>query len=371
MITCMVGLYFYYLQLTEGLTVTHLSDQVSWGVYIANFTFLVGVAGASVLLIFPVYFMNHRELKAVLLGGILISISAIIMSLLFIVVDLGRPDRFIHMLPYFGKLNFPKSVLAWDVIAINGYLLINLHVPGYILYQKYRGKKPESKFYVPMILLSIFWALALHTVTAFLYLGLGGRPYWNSAILAPRFLVSEFAGAPAIIILAFYALKHYAGMMVHENVFEFLKKIMMIFIPINLFLFFSEMFKEFYTDNAHSVSAKYLFFGIHGQGILRPYIWAGLIMSLLALFIILIPKLRNHKPSLIIGCIFTILGIWVEKGMGLIIPGFIPTPLGDLVEYSPSIHEFFISLGIWSFGILVFSMMSKVVIAIYKGELHE
>ena len=370
-IIALVGVIAYARQAEYGLIVANLSDQVSWGVYIANFTFLVGVAASAVLLVFPTYILHNKDTKQVVLIGELLAFSAVVMCLLFIIADLGRPDRVIHMLPFFGRLNFPVSVLAWDVVVLNGYLFLNLHVPGYLLYKKYKNEEPNKWLYVPFVLISVFWAVSIHTVTAFLYSGLGGRPFWNTAVLAPRFLVSAFAGGPAILMIVFALINAFTNFPVRDQIFDLLKKILMIFLPINLFLFGSEIFKEFYTDNAHTISMQYLFFGIHGHGMLRRYIWSSLILSIISLVIIFTPKLRSNQQVLLAGCFMTIVAIWIEKGMGLIIPGFIPTPLGDLVEYTPSLVEFFVSLGIWAFGALLFTILAKVAIAIQTGELRQ
>ena len=366
----LLGLYSYGVQFTQGFTVTNLSDQVSWGAYIANFTFLVGVAAAAVLLVVPSYLYKNKDIKKVVLLGEILAFVAIIMCLLFIVVDLGRPDRFSHILPFTGKLNFPQSILAWDVIVLNGYLFLNFFIPGYLLYMKYLGKEPNAKYYLPFVFISMVWAVSIHTVTAFLYSGLGGRPFWNAAILAPRFIVSAFAGGPALLMLIFQTSRRFTEMKIPESVFDYLKRIMTYTMLINLFLLGCEVFKEFYTDATHVLSARYLFFGILGHRMLVPYIWSAILMELFAISVLLTPKLRNNWKFMRVACVMAFVGIWVEKGMGLIVPGFIPTPLGDLVEYTPSKIEILVSLGIWSFGALLFTMMGKVVLAIETGELR-
>lgn len=367
----LIGAVAYLYQFQHGLIVTNLTDQVSWGAYIANFTFLVGVAAAAVLLVFPTYVLHREDVKDVVLLGELMAFSAITMCLMFILVDMGRPDRFTHVMPFLGRLNFPASVLAWDVVVLNGYLFLNLHVPGYLLYMTYKGQKPNKWLYIPFVFISIAWAVSIHTVTAFLYSGLGGRPYWNTAVLAPRFLVSAFAGGPAILILVFMLVSHFTKLKVRPQVFKLLKSIAMVFLPINMFLFGSEVYKEFYTDSVHTESMRYLFFGSHGHAMLKPYIWGSIVMSFVAMAIFYTPALRRNSKTLVVACVFAVLGIWIEKGMGLIIPGFIPTPLGDMVEYTPSIVEFFVSLGIWSFGALLFTILAKVAVAIQVGDLRE
>lgn len=363
------GLLSYYQQIDQGLMVTNLTDEVSWGAYIANFTFLVGVAAAAVLLVVPAYVYKNKAVKEVVLIGEILAFCAIVMCLLFIMVDMGRPDRFWHVIPYIGRLNFPQSILAWDVIVLNGYLLLNMHIPGYLLYKYYKGEKPKTKYYLPFVFVSIFWAVSIHTVTAFLYSGLGGRPFWNSAILAPRFLVSAFAAGPLLLILVFMAInKFYPDFKVKDAVFDLLKKIAQYAFPLNLFLLFCEVFKEFYTDSAHVASAEYLFLGLHGNWLLVPFMWTAVLFGIWTAVIFAIPKYRNDNRFLIPTCVVGFIGVWIEKGMGLIIPGFIPSPLGSIVEYTPSINEIFICLGIWAFGAMLFSVMAKVALGILTGK---
>ncbi len=364
------GVVAYMVQLKVGLGVTNLSNQVSWGAYIANFTFLVGVAAAAVLLVVPTYVYHREDIKEVVLIAELMAASAIVMCLAFVTVDLGRPERFLHMLPGFGHLNFPRSMLAWDVVVLTGYLILNLHVPGYLLYRMYQGRKPAKQLYLPFVFLSIAWAISIHTVTAFLYGGFGGRPFWNTAIMAPRFLVSAFASGPAILIIVFAVIHKFTDVEIKDSIFKFLRRVVAFTLPINFFLLGCELFKEFYTDTTHAASAKYLFWGLHGKGMLRPYIWGGLAMGILAMVVFLVPRLYNDRRWLIGGSVLCILGVWIEKGMGLIIPGFIPSPTGDIVEYTPSAIEFLVSLGIWALGAFLFTVMAKVALAIQYGKLR-
>jgi molybdopterin-containing oxidoreductase family membrane subunit len=361
-------------QTVAGFTITDMTDQVSWGIYIANFTFLVGLAAAAVMLVIPAYIYRNKEMRDVVLFGELLAIASIVMCLLFIMVDLGRPDRFWHMIPGLGKFNFPYSMLSWDFIVLWGYLLINLHICGYLLYTKYLGTHPTFLFYMPFVIISIVWAVSIHTVTAFLYVGLVGRPYWNTAIVAPRFLVSAFTAGPCILILAFQIIHRFANFRISERAVFLLRNIVTASLLINLFLLACEMFKEFYAMTAHSTSASYLFFGIEHHGkhydALTPWIWTAIAMESVAAIILVIPPVARKAAALNVACVLAVLGIWVEKGMGLVIPGFIPSPQGTIIEYTPSLTETLVSLGIWAFGILMFSWMLHLAIPIMTGEFH-
>ncbi len=364
----LVGLNAWATQVTSGMGVTNMSDHVSWGLYIANFTFMVGLAAGGVMMVIPAYLYHDDDMHDVVIIGELLAIAAIVMCIAFVVVDLGRPDRVWHMLPGIGKFHFPVSMLTWDVIVLNGYLLINLHICGYLLYQRYRGRKPNPKFYVPFVFLSIGWAISIHTVTAFLYQGLGGRPFWNTALLAPRFLTSAFVSGPAFILLALEAIRYLSKYKVGDGAIRILVNIMRVTILINLLMLASEVFTEFYTGGSHTAAARYLYFGLHGFNALVPWIWTSIVLTILAALLLLCPKVHKHPVMLITACCFAFAGIWIEKGMGLIIPGFIPSTLHEIVEYTPNGIEWRISAGIWAAGLMIYTLAIRVAMPIFSGE---
>ena len=363
-VVTLAGLHAYCHQLVHGLVTTGMTDQVSWGMYIANFTYLVGLAAAAAMLVIPVYVYRNMHLHDVVIFGELLAVSVIIMCLLFVMADLGRPDRFMHLL---WRFNFPISMLTWDVIALNGYLLLNLHICGYLIYCAYCGRKPSPVFYVPFVFVAIVWAISIHTVTAFLYVGLGGRPFWNSAIIAPRFLASAFAAGPAFIILTLQVVRQFTRHTVHNDALLTLRQIVQVAMIINMFLLACEVFTEFYTDSAHVASARYLYFGLHGKTTLVPWIWTAIGMNVAATVLLMLPASRGLK-LLNVACILSIVGIWIEKGMGLIVPAFVPTPLGEIVEYQPTIHETAVCLGIWAFGLLLYTIFVRVSVPVLAGE---
>ncbi|MDF1836654.1 MAG: polysulfide reductase NrfD [Planctomycetota bacterium] len=360
------GLNAYAQQLVDGLAVTGMTDQVSWGLYIANFTFLVGMAAAAVMLVIPVYIYGNKDLHDLVIFGELLAVAAITMCLMFVTVDLGRPDRFLHL---FQRFNFPGSMLAWDVIVLNGYLLLNVHICGYLIYCAYQGRRPTKKFYIPFVFLAIVWAVSIHTVTAFLYVGLGGRPFWNSAIIAPRFLASAFAAGPAFLIIALRVIGTQTSYKVPRGAIETLRKIVTVALAVNMFLLICEVFTEFYTDSAHGASAHYLFLGLHGYSGLVPWIWTAIALNTFALAVLFIGPLARSAGWQNLACLAMIVGIWIEKGMGLIVPAFIPTPLGEIVEYVPTRAETMVCLGIWAAGLLLFTIFVRVTIPVLSGRL--
>ncbi len=365
-----LGLVAYVHQFREGLIVTAMTDQVSWGAYIANFTFLVGMAAAAVMLVIPAYVYDNKPLKEVVIYGELLAIAAITMCILFVVVDLGRPDRMWHMLPGVGRLNFPWSVLAWDVIVLNVYLLLNGFLVLYTLYAKFVGRHTNKRVYIPVVFTAIVWAFSIHTVTAFLYSGLVARPYWNSAILAPRFLASAFSAGPCFMILALQIIRKNLNVPVRPEALKTLRQIVTVAALANLFLLGSEIFTEFYAASLHAASAHYLFFGLHGHSVLVPYIWSAIAAESIAVLIFIVPRLHSNPILLNVACCLTFVGVWVEKGMGLIIPGFVPSPLGEVVDYSPSFVEFAVSAGIWATGLLVYTLLVKIAAPVLLGKVR-
>ncbi len=365
---CLLGLNAYARQLAHGLIVTGMSDEVSWGVYIANFTVLVGVAAAAVMMVIPVYIYDNEELHDLVIFGELLAVAAILMCLAFVTVDLGRPDRFWHLIPGLGQLNFPASMLSWDVIVLNGYLLLNLHICGYLLYCRYQGRKPARWFYIPFVFVAIGWAVSIHTVTAFLYVGLGGRPFWNSSIVGPRFLASAFTAGPALIILALQIIRRITEYRITDKALLTLRSIVQVSMLINVFLLVNEVFKEFYSGNLHVASSRYLYLGLEGYHALVPWIWTAIAFNLAAMFLLVLPLSRSLR-WLNVTCVLCIVGIWIEKGMGLVVPGFIPTPLGQIVEYRPSLNETLVCIGIWAFGLLCYTVFLRMSVPILQGRL--
>ena len=365
-----LGVYAYAGQFAQGLTVTGMTDQVSWGLYIANFTFIVGLAAAAVMLVIPAYVYHNKDLHDVVILGELLAIASIVMCLLFVNVDLGRPDRFWHLLPPFGKFNFPISMLSWDVVVLLGYLVLNVHICGYLLYVNYRGENPKPLFYIPFVFIAIFWAISIHTVTAFLYVGLSGRPFWNAAIVAPRFIGSAFTAGPGFMFITFQIIRNYTNYRISDDALRLLRQIVTISLLINLFLVGCEAFKEFYAESTHASSARYLFFGLHGHDMLVPWIWFAIFIETIAAIIFITPPLARKWVFSNIACVFAIVGIWIEKGPGMVVSGFVPTPLGEIVEYFPTLAEAMICIGVWAFGILIYSWLVHLAIPILSGKVR-
>ena len=355
----MLGVFAYFVQINLGLAATNLSNIVSWGFYIANFTFLVGVAAAAVMIILPSYIYKDKDLHRVVIIGEVVAIGALVMCILFVFVDMGGPARAWHLIPGIGVFNWPSSLLTWDIIVLNGYLVLNLLVPAYILYCHYYHRQPNIKLYRPFVFISIFWAFGIHLVTAFLYQGLPARPFWNNPLMGPRFLASAFAAGPALIIVLLGIIDTATSYKIEAEIFNKLRRIIVVAAIINLIMLFSEIFKEFYLPTHHSLPAIYLYFGLKGHNSLVPWIWTAIAMNLAGTLTLAFNPGKNNPRILFPACILLFVGIWVEKGMGLIVPGLVPSPMGEVVSYAPTWVEIAITLGVLGLGVFIVSVLIR------------
>ncbi len=356
------GFYFYLRQLDYGLGITGMSRNISWGLYIAQFTFIVGVAASAVMVVLPYYLHNYKAFGKITILGEFLAIASVIMCILFVFVDLGQPFRVanIFLYPTFHSLMF------WDVIALSGYLVINVIITRVTLAAEQKSTAPP-RWIRPIIILSIPWAVSIHTVTAFLLSGLAGRPFWLTAILAPRFLASAFSAGPALLLLFTFIIKKLTKFDPGDEAIKKLSTIITYAMCVNVFFILMEFFTTLYGAIPEHVShLQYLYAGLDGKTRLVPWMWTSAVLSIVSLVLLLTPKFRKNNKTLIVACVMVFFSIWIDKGLGLIITGFIPTPFGDVVQYWPTIPEALISLSIWAIGIFLITIFYKITLEVRR-----
>jgi molybdopterin-containing oxidoreductase family membrane subunit len=359
-----VGLLAYLRQLDLGLSVTSLSRDVSWGLYIANFTFFVGVAASAVMLVIPYYLHNEKAFRKIIILGEFLAVAAVVVCITFIVVDLGQPSRVFNLFLYPS----PTSILFWDTVVLSGYLLLNLII-GWVTLDADSKELPPPAWTRPVIILSIPWAIGIHTVTAFIYAGLAARPFWMTALLAPRFLASAFASGPALLILLALLLKRFAGFDPGKESLDKVAKIVVYSIIATVFFLLLEIFTVFYSQEPEAMAHfQYLFFGLDGHYGLVPWMWTSIILAFAAIVLLLQPATRKNVALLVPACAAVFVSVWIDKGLGLIVPGFIPNPLGEVFEYVPTINEALIVLGVWAMGGLILTLLYKVVLGVRSAK---
>jgi len=355
-----VGFSFYLRQLDYGLGITGMSRNVTWALYIAQFTFLVGVAASAVMLVLPYYLHNYKAFGKITILGEFLAVSAVLMCLTFIIVDLGQPARAFNVLLY----PTPSSILFWDMIVLNGYLLLNILI-GWTVLSSERKSIPPPDWVKPLIYISIPWAISIHTVTAFIYAGLPGRSFWLTALMAPRFLASAFASGPALLILLCFILRKVSRFDAGKESVQTLAKIVTYALVISVFFVFMEIFTVFYSQiPEHMRHFQYLFVGLEGHQGLVPWMWAAVLLAGVALLLLLNPRTRRNETLLTIACAAVFISLWIDKGLGLVVTGFIPSPLEKITEYSPTTPEVLITLGVWAMGLLVLTILYKVALSV-------
>jgi len=355
-----LGIYGVSQQVMHGHIVSNMRDPVPWGMFIGTYAFFVGVAAAAVVLVVPGYIYHWKPIKEIVILGEIIAICALVICILFVMADLGHPDRFWHLLPVVGTPHVPTSMIASNVMILNGYLILNLVIVTASLYRAFTGKPQDDKLFLLLVFISIPAAISIHTTTAFIFNVLPARPYWNSAILVPRFITTALCAGPALMLLAFQALRKTHDVVIKDEALFRIVEIMTIVMIVNLFLLFAEVVTEYRSATHHSVHIMYYFQGLDGHVGLRGWAWAGVACNLVALLLFLMPATRRNFVTINIGCGLTIIGVWVEKGIGLILPGLTPGLLGEIYEYSPSLPEVMIAIGILATGTLIFTLLSRV-----------
>jgi molybdopterin-containing oxidoreductase family membrane subunit len=364
LVIIVIGFAAYLYQLREGLGITGMSRDVSWGLYIAQMTFLVGVAASAVMVVLPYYLHDYKAFGKLTILGEFLAIPAVIMCGLFILVDLGQPARMLNIIFY----PTPGSVMFWDMISLMGYLLLNLII-GWVTLSAERNAVAPPRWIKPLIYLSIPWAVSIHTVTAFLYSGIGGRSFWFTAIMAPRFLASAFAAGPALLILLIFIIRKVSTFDPGKEAIQTLAKIVTYAAVINIFFLMVEIFTVFYSGiEEHMLHFEYLFIGLHGKASIAPFMWAAMVLAAIAITLLLVPKTRKREKTLVIACIAIFISIWLEKGLGMVITGFIPSSLETVTEYMPTFPEILITIGIYGTGALILSVLYKIVISIREQE---
>jgi Ni/Fe-hydrogenase subunit HybB-like protein len=356
------GAVAYVRQWEVGLGITGMSRDVSWGLYIANFTFFVGVAASAVMLVLPYYLHDEKAFKKIIILGEFLAVAACIVSVTFVLVDLGQPARAFNMLIY----PTPNSILFWDMVVLTGYLLLNITVGWITLDAEYKEATPPG-WIKPLIIISIPWAISIHTVTAFIYAGLGARPFWMTALLAPRFLASAFASGPALLILLALAMNKWGGFDPGKESLDKVAKIVTYGIITTLFFLLLEIFTVFYSQEPEAMAHfRYLLFGLDGYFGLVPWMWISIVLICGSIAVLLNTSWRKNTSVLAWVCIAVLIAIWIDKGLGLVVPGFIPSQSGDVFEYIPTLPEILIMVGVWSMGGLILAVLYKVVLGVRK-----
>ncbi len=355
-----IGAIAYAGQFIHGLGLTGMSRDVVWGLYVSQLTFLVGVAASAVMVVLPYYLHHFKAFGKMTILGEFLAITAVVMCILFVTVDLGQPMRFMNIFLH----PTPHSMLFWDTVVLFGYLTLNVIISRATLRAE-RAGMPPPKWVKPLIYLSVPWAVSIHTVTAFLYCGLAGRTFWESAILAPRFLASAFAAGPALLILLALVVRRTTKFDPGLQAIDKLAEIVAYAMAINAFFILLEVFTTMYSHVPEDIAHyTYAYLGLHGHTMLVPWSWASVTLAVVALVLLIVPRFRRNHKLLVFGCIAVYGSLWIDKGLAMVLTGFVPSPLDDVTQYYPTGRELLIALGIYALGALVLTVLYKIAISV-------
>jgi len=355
-----LGAGFWLHQLTHGLVITGMGRDVSWGFYIAQFTYMVGVAASAVMLVLPYALHQYKEFAKMVVLGEFLAIAAVIMSMTFILVDLGQPRRVMNVILH-PTLH---SMMFWDMAVLFGYLVLNIVIGWTGLQAVKNGMVPPS-WLRGLVILSILWAFSIHTVTAFLYAGLPGRHYFLTAIMAARFLASAFCSGPAILLLLVLALRRLTGFDPGRTAINRLAVIIAYAMCVNVFFFLLELFTAFYSNMPdHMAPLRYLFAGLGGHRLMVPFMWTAAVFGLGCLLFLIPPSVRARTPALVLGLVMLIVATWIDKGLGLLIGGFTPNPFDTVTPYLPTLPELMVALMVFALGGLILTVLWKIAVEV-------
>jgi Ni/Fe-hydrogenase subunit HybB-like protein len=355
-----IGFFTYLKQFSIGLGITGMSRDVSWGLYISQFTFLVGIAASAVMVVMPYYLHNYKQFGKITILGEFLAIPSVIMCMLFIFVDMGQPLRIMNVFLH----PTPNSIMFWDSVVLSGYLILNLIIGWTTLQAEKAGSKPPS-WVKPLIYLSIPWAFSIHTVTAFLYAGLPGRHFWLSAIMAARFLASAFAGGPALLIILCLIVRKFSRFDPGKEAIQALAKIVTYAMIANVFFLGLEVFTAVYSQiPGHLHSFIYLFYGLDGSHSLVFLMRLSVLLAFISLILLIHPASRRTEGVLAGACVMVFISLWIDKGFGLVVGGFVPNPFERVTEYWPTMPETLISFGVWAIGFFVLTVLYKIAVSV-------
>ena len=358
-----MGVYFYLRQLEYGLGLTGMSRDVSWGLYISQFTFLVGIAASAVMVVLPYYLHDYKAFGRITVLGEFLAIAAVIMCVTFIFVNLGQPARVLYVM-FYPSLT---SVLFWDMVVISVYLVLNV-VTGWTVLSCVKEGVPPPAWIKPFIYLSIPWAISIHTVTAFIYAGMPGRTFWLTAIMAPRFLAAAFASGPALLILLCFVLKRFGGFDAGKKAIDTLANIVTYALVTSIFFVLVELWTVFYSQVPDDMEHyRFLFVGLEGYNTIAHGMTVAVISAAVALVLLINPRTRKKDSFLAVACVLVFLSLWIEKGLSLLVTGFTPSPLGQITHYTPTGPEVAIAIGIWAMGFLIITVLYKIFLSVREA----
>lgn len=341
--------WFFQLPISQGLVVTGMRDVFAWGYYIQNFMYFVGLSAGGLVIYSSIQLFGAKQFKpiarlAVLQAGVCVFVAA-----LFIVVDLGNPQRVFWFLL---SPNF-RSVFIFDATILNLYLILCI-IDAWVLMTERGGERLE----LIMTLISLPAAIGLHSITAWI-LGLQkARELWHTALMAPIFLSSAMVSGIALLILICLAINKFTEIKFEKKMFNNMSKLLATILVVDLFFLFSEVLTGTWPSSTTPGHLERLMLILTGK--YSPlFLSEVFLFGVLPFFLLAIPKTRTSTPIQILACSFILTGVFIKRFM-FIVMGFAVSPIGPIASsYIPTLVEFLVGTGVWAIGALIFIIAVK------------
>ncbi|MCI5188876.1 MAG: hypothetical protein D3905_03545 [Candidatus Electrothrix sp. AS4_5] len=368
----LVGLVTTYIQMTTGLIVTGATDQIIWELFVSNFIHCPSIASAAVLVVTPAYIYKRKDMKQLAVIGEAIAMVFVIIGFNFIFFHMGRPDRFWHTIPGIGIFNFPSSVLTYDIIVLNVYLVLNAVAVFYYLYKHYVDQPLNTKFYTPLIWFAVAWGPFIHIITAFILSSNAQMAVWHSALMPFSFLAMAAAAGPALVIVIFLVIRKFTKLEIADSVIDFFSQVIIWGVGLLILMFAVEFFTELYPATHHAAPLEYAIKGHNGMKPYTPWFWGVMTVFVVQFLLLCNSKIRKSYNFLLpLICISVFLSVLIEKPSVLIFPAFSPTPLGEYAVYHPTLIEICNVLFIWASGFMLLTMILKGVVGVLVGDVRD
>jgi Fe-S-cluster-containing dehydrogenase component/Ni/Fe-hydrogenase subunit HybB-like protein len=388
------ALYAYAWQLKDGLVVTGMRDRISWGLYIASFVFFIGISHAGTLLSAILRVTRAHWQMSITRMAEFITVVALSCAALFPFVDMGRPDRVLHLVLY-GRWQSP---LLWDIFAITTYLtgsLIYLYLPlipdlalcrdrlgatvprwkrAFFITAAlgWQGTAPQRKA-LERAMTVMMWviipvAVSVHTVVSWIF-AMTLRDPFDSTLFGAFFVAGAiYSGVAAIIVLMavlrrLMHLEEYITKTQFVNLGYLLAAMAMIMAYANL----SE-----YVTTGYKMKEG-IWFHIQ-QLTVGPfagpfwfYILGGILLPLL---LVIFPKTRNIK-GIVTAAVLVLVAMWFERYI-IVVAGFrVPLMAYPPANYWPSWVEWSILAGAFALFALLITLFAKLFPVVSVWEVIE
>ncbi len=381
------GLGAYSWQLVHGLQVTAMRNFVSWGIYIVNFVFFIGISHAGTLISAILRITQAEWRRSITRMAEAITVFALLVGAPMVVVDMGRPDRILHVFLY-GRLSSP---ILWDLCSISTYIcgsflylyvamipdlgLLAASPSGKLspwrsrLYQRLSlGYKdtPNQRRYLEkalgaMAVIIIPVAVSVHTVVSWIF-GMTLRPGWHSTIFGPYFVIGAiFSGTAAIITaMAIFGKVFKLNAYITNKQFQNLGRLMLALNLLYIYFTVSEYLTTWYGSEKID---QHLLGILMGHGVYGIAFWTWAVFGLFFPLFLTVLSFRGSLIWLFIASVLINLGMWVKRYLivvpTLMSPYIPPEALGVTVHYWPTWVEWTISAGALAFFLLLFTLFAK------------